>query len=220
MPWMKWLPWRFIVRYIARAHGFLDPLPVLASLRRFAEPSEVAEPLELLRAGVVFHARGLINSRVIQHNLDWIWPYWIEEQFNPYSNAFVPRAFSLTHVNLTYRNWTAVGHPDCFHMPVVDPRGLLTPHYDGWSVDAAIVTDDGENLIPSRQTEVAQHLDTIDGLAVVTRCTAQGMQLLNQASVRVSDGEPESVSVIEAGSDRDVWLMILLRPYKPEGVSL
>jgi len=32
----------------------------------------VAEPIELLRAGVVFHARGLINARVIQHNLDWV----------------------------------------------------------------------------------------------------------------------------------------------------
>ena len=69
MPWMKWLPWRFLIRRVARAHRFLDPMAVLARLHRFAQPSEVREPVELLRAGVVFHARGLINSRVIQHNL-------------------------------------------------------------------------------------------------------------------------------------------------------
>ena len=31
MPWMKWLPWRFLIRRIAQAHGFLDPIAVLAN---------------------------------------------------------------------------------------------------------------------------------------------------------------------------------------------
>ena len=57
MPWLKWLPWRFFIRRIARAHGFLDPVALLARLHRFAQPSEVGEPVELLRAGMVFHAR-------------------------------------------------------------------------------------------------------------------------------------------------------------------
>lgn len=34
MPWMKWLPWRFLIRRVAHAHGFLDPMAVLA--RRLA----------------------------------------------------------------------------------------------------------------------------------------------------------------------------------------
>ncbi|MDQ6630826.1 MAG: hypothetical protein M3Y82_03605, partial [Verrucomicrobiota bacterium] len=63
---------------MARAHGFLDPVQFLAKLRGFAQPSEVAEPIELLRAGVLFHARGLINTKAIQNNLDWVWPYWVE----------------------------------------------------------------------------------------------------------------------------------------------
>lgn len=83
MPWLKWLPWRLVLSRVAHAHGFLDPIPLLARLERLAQPSEVAQPVELLRAGAVFHARGLINSRVISHNLDWIWPYWIERQFDP-----------------------------------------------------------------------------------------------------------------------------------------
>ncbi len=127
--WTRWLPWRFVIRRLARAHGFLDPLALIAQLRRFAQPSEVGEPVELLRAGMVFHARGLINSRVLQHNLDWVWPYWVERQFDPKDDAFVPRAFSITQVNLTHRNWTAIGVPDCEALPIVDPRGLLTPHF-------------------------------------------------------------------------------------------
>ena len=84
----RWFPWKFIIRRFAGAHGFIDPIALLSHLHRFGQPSEVAEPIELLRAGAIFHARGLINSRVIQHNLDWVWPYWVERQFDPRDEAF------------------------------------------------------------------------------------------------------------------------------------
>ena len=116
--WWKWFPWRFLVRDAARRQGFLDPTKVLTQLQNFAQPSEVAAPMELLRSGVVLHARGLINSLAIQHNLDWIWPYWVECQYNPGNEAFIPRSFSLTQINLTHRNWTALGVPDGVESPV------------------------------------------------------------------------------------------------------
>ena len=122
----RWLPWKFFVKHAARRYGVLDPATLLARIRRFAQPSEVAEPLELLRAGIVFHARGLVNAKAIQHNLDWVWPYWVERQFNPADKSFVPRAFSFSHINLTHRNWTAVGLPGVPVYPIVDPRGLVT----------------------------------------------------------------------------------------------
>ena len=85
--WMKWLPWRFIVRNVARRQGFLDPITLVSRLQRFSQPSEVAAPTELLRSGAVLHARGLMNSQAIQHNLDWIWPYWVQRQFDPLDDA-------------------------------------------------------------------------------------------------------------------------------------
>ncbi|MEO7423731.1 MAG: hypothetical protein ABI036_01000, partial [Fibrobacteria bacterium] len=136
---LKWLPWKYLVRRAARQHGFLDPLLIMSRLAGFAQPSEVGEPIELLRAGLVFHARGLMNTRAIQNNLDWIWPYWVERQFNPRDASFIPRAFSISHVNLSHRNWTAVGQPDSPYLPIVDPSGLVTPYYDGWSLDAWIL---------------------------------------------------------------------------------
>ena len=146
--WFQWLPWRYIVRRVASSHGFLDPIDLLGQLHRFAQPSEVAAPLELLRAGVVFHARGLMNTGAIQHNLDWVWPFWVERQFDPRDEAFIPRAFSITHVNLTHRNWTAVGWPNCDTLPLVDPRGLLTPFWDGWSLDAWVFDNAGHHPYP------------------------------------------------------------------------
>jgi hypothetical protein len=219
MPWLKWLPWRFFIRRVARAHGFLDPIALLARLHRFAQPSEVGEPVELLRAGVVFHARGLINSRVIQHNLDWVWPYWIERQFDPEDDAFVPRAFSITHVNLSHRNWTAIGWPDCSELPIVDPRGMLTPWFDGWSLDSWMVMDDGQRLLPSRSQSCNQRLDMHSGLAVITETRQRGMTLHNQATVQLESGVPVCRLKLDARSDRAGWLVLALRPCNPEGIS-
>lgn len=234
--WMKWLPWRFLISRVARARGFLDPMTVLARLHGFAQPSEVGEPIELLRAGVVFHARGLINSRVIQHNLDWVWPYWIERQFDPHDDAFVPRAFSITHINLTHRNWTAVGRPDCLELPIVDPCGLLTPLSDGWSLEGWIETDDGRWLLPSRTVARAsqrrlkverdrisgatdQRLDLSDGVAVVTTSRAAGLELISRASAMPGSAQPVCELSLTAQSDNGGWLVLALRPYNPEGIS-
>ena len=219
MPWMKWLPWRFLIRRLAQAHGFIDPMMVLARLHRFGQPAEVTEPIELLRSGVVFHARGLINSRIIQHNLDWLWPYWVGRQFDPADPAFVPRAFSITHINLTHRNWTAVGWPDCDELPIVDPRGLLTPWHDGWSIDGWVITDDGRRLFPARATDSQQRLEFDEGLSVVTDTRLDGLSLRSRATVRPVDGIPTCHLDFTAISDQPGWLAIALRPYNPEGVS-
>jgi hypothetical protein len=219
MPWLKWLPWRFLLRRAARAHGFLDPLALLARLHRFAQPSEVGEPIELLRAGALFHARGLINARVIQHNLDWVWPYWIERQFDPRNESFIPRAFSITHVNLTHRNWTAIGWPDCPELPIVDPRGLLTPCLDGWSLDAWIVTQDGHCLLPSRAPSCSQRLELAPAPVVVTETAQDGLALSCHAGVEQRDGVVICSLEVTARAVTPAWTVLALRPYNPEGVS-
>ena len=151
-------PVRFLITRTARAYGFLDPINLVAKIRGFAQPSEFAEPIELLRAGMLFHARGLVNTKAIQNNLDWVWPYWVERQFNPADESFIPRAFSFSHINLTHRNWTAVGLPDVPFYPIVDPRGLVTPLFDGWSLDFWLVPAKGPPLLPSKLREFSQRL--------------------------------------------------------------
>lgn len=219
MTWLKWLPWRYVVRYVAHKHGFIDPVALLARLHNFAQPSEVGEPIELLRAGVVFHARGLINSRVIQHNLDWVWPYWIERQFDPYDMSFIPRAFSITHINLTHRNWTAIGLPDCPELPIVDPRGLLTPFLDGWSLDTWIMPQQGEYLLPSRAVQCQQQLRMAGDISIRTETILQGMALVSQASVELEDGIAVCKLRVRAKSDKPGYLVLALRPQNPEGIS-
>lgn len=215
---ISWIPWEAIVSRIARGKGFIDPMVLLGRLRRFAKPSEVGEPIELLRAGAMFHARGLVNTRAIQFNLDWVWPYWVEQQFNPHSDSFIPRAFSFSHINLTHRNWTAVGLPDVPHYPIVDPRGLVTPLFDGWSLDFWIVGD-GSPLLPSRCERVEQALRLGENLVVQTRVSEAARSIESEVWME-RDGSKTScvihLNAHGAGNDR---LIVAARPYNPEGVS-
>ena len=217
----RFLPWKFFMKRAARHYGVMDPAMLMARMRRFAQPSEVAEPLELLRAGIVFHARGLVNAKAIQHNLDWVWPYWVERQFNPESSSFVPRAFSFSHINLTHRNWTAVGDPDLPLYPIVDPRGLVTPLHDGWSLDFWVISDENQ-LLPSKLEDdaVKQSLRLEPDLEVVTECAHGNMKLdVATRMVREKDRAPDARTHIRALSERDGWLVVAVRPYNPEGIQ-
>ncbi len=218
---LRFLPWKFIVRRAARAYGILDPALWLARVRQFAQPSEVQEPIELLRAGILFHARGLVNVKAIQHNLDWVWPYWVERQFDPGDVSFIPRAFSFSHVNLTHRNWTAIGLPDLPLYPIVDPRGLVTPITDGWSIDCWLLDHAGNACLPSRIREphARQRLVIEDDLAVATTVSAGALRLDQIARV-VADGGPPVVELaVRAASPHGGRLVVAIRPYNPEGVQ-
>jgi hypothetical protein len=216
----KWLPWKFILKKAAKTYGFLDPFILLARIRRFAQPSEVHEPIELMRAGVIFHARGLINTRVIQYNLDWVWPYWVEKQFRPRDHSFIPRGFSFSHVNLTHRNWTALGHPEIPHYPIVDPRGLVTPYMDGWSIDFWMLSAGRDLLIPAQIDQVDQHLDMQpDRLSVCTQSEKGGSRLHTAVWVGQDQGEYQTTIRVRGMAEEDGWLVMSLRPYNPEGVQ-
>lgn len=215
--WLKWLPWRLIIKRIARAQGFFDPIALISQLNRFAQPAEVAVPVELLRIASVLHARGLVNSQAIQHNLDWIWPFWVNQQFDPKKESFIPRAFSLTHINLTHRNWTATGLPEFEEMPIADPRGLVTPFYDSWSVDAWIICD-GSELIPSRLTQAKQFINMDNGIEVVTGCECGDKRLLIKSNV-IDPALPKCIFKVTGVAEGGGWLVIAIRPYNPEGVS-
>ena len=216
---MHWIPWRYITKRAARAYGVLDPITFLARLRRFSQPSEVQEPIELLRAGILFHARGLINTKAIQHNLDWVWPYWVERQFNPGDHSFIPRAFSFSHVNLTHRNWTAVGQPELPVYPIVDPRGLVTPLYDGWSLDFWFMTEDRGFLLPSRLDTVEQQLQFSPNLCVITRARGKGICLSSEVWLTMANKVPELNMRVTADTGPAGWLVTALRPYNPEGIQ-
>lgn len=216
-------PLRFLVTRVARAYGFFDPISLLGKLRGFSQPSEFAEPIELLRAGMLFHARGLVNTKAIQNNLDWIWPFWVERQFNPADDSFIPRAFSFSHINLTHRNWTAVGLPDVPYYPIVDPRGLVTPLFDGWSLDFWIVPshDPQAAFYPSKvkDEQVIQTLDFTDTLRVHSQAVQGQTSIVSDVTLTLEAGEPVCRIAVKPSAPYEGHLVVALRPYNPEGIS-
>ncbi|MFP4331892.1 MAG: hypothetical protein ACLFQJ_01205 [Campylobacterales bacterium] len=211
--WLKWLPWRYFFSKFARSQGFIDPIMLISKLGNFAQPSEVSEPIELLRAGVLFHARGLINSKVIQQNLDWVWPYWVEKQFDPNSRSFLPRAFSITHINLTHRNWTGFGLPGLEYYPITDPKGLITPLYDGCSIDF-ILKDTNSYIYPAICESVEQRV-TQDGFGIDTTIKGEDSYLEIKKEVVLKDDIP----ILEVKLSSNSTFGVSLMPYNPEGVS-
>lgn len=207
------------MRRIARRRGFVDPFDLLARLRRFSEPSEVQEPIELVRAGVVFHSRGLINTKVFQYHLDWVWPYWVNRQFDPDDPSFLPRAFSFSHVNLTHRNWTALGLPGLDQFPIVDPRGLVTLPEDPWSLDWWFLPSDGAALFPSREVTATQRLDMRDELSVVTHISTDEATMETRAGVTRGDNGNALLRLNACVTGkREGFLVLATRPANPEGV--
>ncbi len=217
--WMKWFPWRWMAKQWAKGNGFFDPVEGLSQIQRFAQPSEVAIPVEIMRLATGLHLRGLINSQAIQHNLDWVWPFWVERQFDPHDISFVPRAFSISHINLTHRNWTAVGIPDCAAYPIVDPAGLVTPLFDSWSIDSWIIGDSPEEaLLPSKFPESSQKLLLKDGLSVLTESASYPFRLSSQVEVTGDPGDAVCQIRVTALSNIKAKCVISLRPYNPEGI--
>jgi hypothetical protein len=216
---LNWIPWKYFLKRTAKTYDFIDPLTLLARLRSFAQPSEIQEPIELLREGIKFHARGLINTKAIQHNLDWIWPFWVEKQYNPNDPSFIPRAFSFSHINLAHRNWTALGLPNLPWYPIIDPRGLVTPLYNGWSLDFWVVPKNGRKMIPSKLRNVEQHLELQGCLRIKTSCSLTGIRLIQSAEVVIEDGTPILLVSVHVQASSGGWLVTALRPYNPEGVQ-
>ncbi len=214
----SWLV-RFLITRAARAYGFLDPINLVSKIRSFAQPSEFAEPVELLRAGMLFHARGLVNTKAIQNNLDWIWPYWVERQFNPADESFIPRAFSFSHINLTHRNWTAVGLPDVPYYPIVDPRGLVTPLFDGWSLDFWLVPERGATLVPASGEDFEQSLVLEDNLHVRSSARWGEITLQSDVTLCLHNHEPHCCVLVHVAGLKAGYLAVSLRPYNPEGIS-
>jgi hypothetical protein len=142
----------------------------------------------------------------------------VERQFDPKDSAFIPRAFSMTHINLTHRNWTAIGVPDFPDMSIVDPRGLVTPFFDGWSIDAWIITENF-SLVPSRARDAKQKLNIDSNLQVKTVCQAMGLELESTAFVQLENNIPICHVSFKASAPMRAWLAVCIRPYNPEGIS-
>jgi hypothetical protein len=122
-------------------------------------------------------------------------------------------------VNLTHRNWTAVGRPDLPVYPLVDPRGLVTPLFDGWSLDFWVASEDGRRLLPSKLPHADQKLHLEGNLRISTHFCLEDLALSTSVSIESCDHKTCLLIGIEARSATPGWLAVSVRPYNPEGIQ-
>jgi hypothetical protein len=206
---------------LRRAMGRLrisdDIVRHLSTFQRLGETVEVQLPTEVLPVGARTVLRALRTRAAAQLGPDWIWPFWLERQIDPRSSAFVPRGHLPTLANLTNRNWTMVGNVGSPWEAIVDARGLVTPWFDGWSLDWWVGADDRWHF-PSREVSVRQRL--VDAAPVVeTMMRVPGGDAV-QRVYAVQDAEELAVVEFENASNLPFALALAVRPYNPEGLAV
>src|SRR3954470_584577 len=207
---------------LRRAMGRLrisdDIVRHLSTFQRLGETVEVQLPTEVVPIGARTVFRALRTRAAAQLGPDWIWPYWLERQLDPRSPAFIPRGHLPFLANMTQRNWTMVGNVGSPWEAIVDPRGLVTPWFDGWSLDWWIGADDRWHL-PSREVAVRQRL--VDDMPVVETAMRVPTGDAVQRVYAVNDAGGELVIVeIENRSKLPFAVALSVRPCNPEGLAV
>ncbi len=214
---------RLIRLLAALVHIPADTLDYFFASGKIARPAETVLPFpaELVPLGARLALRGWINNDFFPSHRDWILPYWAERQFDPRDPAFTPYGFNLFTVNYTHRDWTMIGNLGRAREAIVDPRGLATPWFDGWSLDVWLECD-GNLYAPSRLAAVEQSLHENFPL-VVTTFQAGDLRVRIEAFAAEDQGEwvVESATVENPSrSAHHASLYLAIRPFNGEGVSL
>ena len=199
-----------------------DTVRHLSTFQRLGEHLEIQPPGEMLPIGARTVFRALRTRAASQVGTDWVWPYWLRRQVDPTSPSFVPRGHLPFLTNVTSRNWTSIGNLGSAREAVVDPRGLVSPWFDGWSLDWWIGAEDKWH-VPSSSANVRQSL-VGDAPVVETRMRVPGGDIVHRAycmKATAADGGDELVIVeIENDSAVPVVLALAVRPYDGEGLSV
>ena len=191
----------------------------LSTFQRLGETLEIESPGEMLPIGARTVFRALRTRAAAQIGPDWVWPYWLERQLDPHSEAFVPRGHLPFLTNVTARNWTAIGNVASRWEPIVDPRGLVTTWFDGWSLDWWIGADD-RWYVPSREAPSRVRQQLVDATPVVeTVMRIPGGEAVHRAYGIAGDDEFAIVE-IENRSRLPFALALAVRPYNPEGLAV
>ncbi|MBN1799385.1 MAG: hypothetical protein JW822_12460 [Spirochaetales bacterium] len=209
---------QWMLKRLAAHFGIKAAYDKINASFKLGEPTDIQFPKEAVATSINFASSGLLNMFAIQCNLDWVMPYWVNRQYDPNSNSYVPG--NVLSTNLTHRNWTAIGGTDSDREPVVDPTGLVTPWFDSWSVEYWVGKND-YLLVPARNTEVYQYL--VKQLPfVVSQFIKKDVRIRTEAFV--ADRQEEiicnSISLENLESvPVTLSLFTTIRPYNPEGIS-
>lgn len=141
-------------------------LPYVRSIEWIGKPTGMMGSSALLDQALWVLFSGANNMLAVHTNRNWVWPLWIEEQWQPRSSAFIPTGAGLLGANLSRRNWTSLGHSDSPQECMVDPVGMITVQPHSWSLLPYLKAKGQLQAPPYLQAGVRQTL-TDDVLPVI-----------------------------------------------------
>lgn len=217
------LPSFFLPRSILSRFGMTDEIyGYWETFQGLGRSTRETFPKVLLQAALLHFFRGLNNKMIFSVESDWLWPYWVNEQFNPLSKSFSPHSLSIYVTNITHRNWTAIGCLNSTQEAVIDPRGLVTPLLEGWSVEVGVALD--EKVYYLARLDKVEQTVAGDWPCLRTSFDVEGLACTRETFA----GWIKKTEVIfdrltvknNAAGPANVEILFSVRPYNPEGVSL
>jgi hypothetical protein len=175
-------------------------------------------PVELIPLNTTQISRGMLNYTFFQHYPEWKIPFWAVQQYDPNNKSFIPRSHLGVSINVTNRNWTAIGNMNCDVEPIVDPRGSVMPFPNGWTIETWLLYH-GKLIIPAYELSVEQQLE--DDLPIVKTILKHSDFVLT-TNFYTSDENLVCKYVVENISDDkiEIDIIVAIRPFNPEGVSI
>jgi GH15 family glucan-1,4-alpha-glucosidase len=208
----------WILKKLAAHLSMKEAFEKIKASFKLGEPSKIQFPKQAVATSINLASTGLLNMFAVQCNLDWVMPYWVNRQYDPESESYIPG--SMLSINLTHRNWTAIGGTHSVREPIVDPSGLLTPWLGGWSVEFWA----GKNnylVVPAKNTDIYQYL--VKQLPiVVSQFIKKDMRFRLETFVTANREEIilDAISIENLESvPVTLSLFAAIRPYNPEGIS-
>jgi hypothetical protein len=175
-------------------------------------------PKELVPLNTKQLSRGMLNYTFFQHYPHWKLPYWAVRQYDINNNSFIPRSHLAVSVNVTHRNWTAIGNINCDIEPIVDPCGTIIPFVDGWSLECRVRYKD-ELIVPAYYKNIKQKL--VDDLPIIETTLIEADFILQMIHYTSNDTLICEYEIINTKDELNIELELILaiRPFNVEGVS-
>lgn len=156
-----------LLKWILKATGKHWLVPYVKSIHWIGKPTGVGGSSALIDQALWVLLSGINNILAVHTNRNWVWPLWIEEQWQPNSKSFIPTGAGILGANLSRRNWTSLGHERSASECMVDPVGMVSVAAHAWSV-LPYVKIDGELYAPPYLCEQARQTLSDGTLPVVS----------------------------------------------------
>lgn len=174
-----------LLKWFLKATGKSWLVPYVKSIHWIGKPTAVGGSTALIDQALWVLLSGVNNILAVHTNRNWVWPLWIEEQWQPNSKSFIPTGAGILGANLSRRNWTSLGHERSASECMVDPVGMVSVAAHAWSV-LPYVKVDGELYAPPYLCDQARQTLSDGTLPVVTTHLPAGDSAVWNSTVAVS----------------------------------